>query len=276
MMNVIPRHSIHVIRRTFEELSHSASIDPTTMALLVKPCTKSPLSDTAIEVSTVYFRAGYTPKDFTIPAHWTTRILLERSRAIKCPSLPLQLAGGKKVQQVLAKPGVLERFLCDGKRWGEAFTFHTREVEEMREGWMEMWGLDEGESKEEGMHKARSRAAHLVLKPQREGGGNNVYTKAVLPFLDALPPKERQAWIAMELITPPKGTISYLLRAGGDGPVKAEVVSELGIFGWSLFGGGDGKIKEKEAGWLLRTKGKDNNEGGVAAGFSVLDSLVLV
>ena len=36
------------------------------------------------------------------------------------------------------------------------------------------------------------------------------------------------------------------------------------------------QIKEKEVGWLVRTKGKDSNEGGVAAGFSVLDSIVLV
>ena len=58
--------------------------------------------------------------------------------------------------------------------------------------------------------------------------------------------------------------------------MKAEVVSELGVFGWALFGGPDKAIEEKEVGWLLRTKGKDSNEGGVAAGFSVLDSLVLV
>ena len=40
--------------------------------------------------------------------------------------------------------------------------------------------------------------------------------------------------------------------------------------------GNQGVDHLKEVGWLLRTKGKDSNEGGVAAGFSVLDSLVLV
>ena len=29
-------------------------------------------------------------------------------------------------------------------------------------------------------------------------------------------------------------------------------------------------------GWLVRTKGKESDEGGVAVGYSVLDSLVLV
>jgi glutathione synthase len=93
--------------------------------------------------------------------------------------------------------------------------------------------------------------------------------------------KEREAWIAMELIVPPEGTSNYLIRAGGGGTstegvaVRAEVVSELGIFGWALFGG-QGEVREKEVGWLVRTKGKHDNEGGVAAGFSVLDSLVLI
>ena len=79
----------------------------------------------------------------------------------------------------------------------------------------------------------------------------------------------------MELIEPPAGAGNYLVRSGGGPAVRAEVVSELGIFGWSLFGGGK-VAEEREVGWLLRTKGKDSNEGGVAAGFSVLDSVLLV
>jgi len=35
--------------------------------------------------------------------------MLERSKAIKCPSAAVHLAGTKKVQQVLACPGKLER-----------------------------------------------------------------------------------------------------------------------------------------------------------------------
>jgi len=79
----------------------------------------------------------------------------------------------------------------------------------------------------------------------------------------------------MELISPPVGLKNYLVRAGSGTSVETEVVSELGIFGWSLFGQGK-VIGEKEVGWLVRTKGKESNEGGVATGFSVLDSLVLV
>jgi glutathione synthase len=252
------RYSIHVVRQTFDQLADSASVDPTTHALFIS-------GDT--EISTVYFRAGYTPTDYPTAAQYSTRFLLERSKAIKCPSIALQLAGGKKVQQVLSQPGVLERFLRD--------KVSAAQLDELRESWMGMWGLDE----ESAVQKARDMADRLVLKPQREGGGNNVYKEAIPAFLDSLPPLERQAWIAMELIVPPEGTGNYLVRAGSEGAqsaVKVDVVSELGIFGWALFGGPDQGVKEKEAGWLVRTKGKDSNEGGVATGFSVLDSLLLV
>ncbi len=37
--------------------------------------------------------------------------MIERSFAIKCPTTAYHLAGTKKVQQVLAQPGVLEQFL---------------------------------------------------------------------------------------------------------------------------------------------------------------------
>ncbi|KAL6300699.1 hypothetical protein BKA93DRAFT_800833 [Sparassis latifolia] len=258
-------HSIHVIRQSFNQLLHSAKVDPETRALRVTP-PNSFLSDgsESVEISTVYLRAGYTPIDYPTSAHYDLRYLFESSRAIQCPSIQLQLAGGKKVQEVLTKPGVLESFLMN-----------EAQVDRLRASWMGMWGLDEeidsdGTTHEGlGVLRARELSASLVLKPQREGGGNNVYKEAIQPFLDSLPPQEREAWIAMRLIAVPEGLGNYLVRAGGgtDGAVKTEVVSELGIFGWALFGGADGGVKEKEVGC---------NEGGVAAGFSVLDSVVLV
>ncbi|KAJ3836646.1 hypothetical protein F5878DRAFT_624625 [Lentinula raphanica] len=265
---LLEKHSIHVIRRTFDELVHQARISQEDSTLYIESEDQPPL-----EISVVYFRSGYTPDDYPTKTQYQTRFELERSKAIKCPTIPLQLAGGKKVQQILTEPGVLERFLCDESKYGSQGVFSAQAIAELRQSWMEMWGLDfNGEA---GVRNARDRASKLVLKPQREGGGNNIYKEAIPAFLDSLPPRERPAWIAMELISPPTGLKNYLVRAGSGASVEAEVVSELGIFGWSLFG--EGKVvDEKEAGWLVRTKGKDSNEGGVATGFSVLDSLVLI
>jgi glutathione synthase len=59
----------------------------------------------------IYFRAGYEPGHYVSEKEWDARLTMERSTAIKCPSIHYHLAGTKKVQQSLAKPGVLEKFL---------------------------------------------------------------------------------------------------------------------------------------------------------------------
>lgn len=66
-----------------------------------------------IEVSVVYYRAGYEPNHYPTQKEWDARYLVEKSKAIKCPTINYHLAGTKKVQQALAKPGVLNRFLTD-------------------------------------------------------------------------------------------------------------------------------------------------------------------
>ncbi|TDL16651.1 glutathione synthase [Rickenella mellea] len=294
---LLEKHSIHIIRQTLSELSISAHLSPT-RSLLISPSPQFPTNpSTTTEISTVYFRAAYTPTDFPTPQHFSTRALLERSRATKCPSIQLQLAGGKMVQMMLTKEGVLERFLTTGgETWeaGRGFTFGEVEVREVRESWVGMWGLGDSPPADSDIQSGISRAAanhaNLVLKPQREGGGNNVYKSSIPPFLDKLPGREREAWIAMELIEPPAGVCGWLVRAGGGGGsggggvVKSDIVSELGIFGWSLFGpgrdvnknGNERVMKTGDGGWLVRTKGRESDEGGVAVGFSVLDSVVLV
>jgi len=155
----------------------------------------------------------------------------------------------------------------------ERFLAPSSGAELVRESWVRMWALDEGPNGA-GAEEAVRRARELVLKPQREGGGNNVYRDKIPPFVAQLPERERAAWVAMELIRPPRGIGAHLVRSGG-GRVRASVMSELGVFGWALFGEGR-ELKEEQAGWLVRTKAEDVDEGGVAAGFSVLDSVVLV
>jgi glutathione synthase len=252
-------HGIHVTRRTFAQLATTASISPL-RALIIAPI--SPGLDAApVEVSVVYYRTGYAPKDYASSADYATRALLERSRAAQCPSLALQLAGAKKVQEVLTRPGMLERFLTPSE--GAAA---------VRDSWVCMWSLDADGGA--GAEEAVRRAHELVLKPQREGGGNNIYRGNIPPFVAQLPEQERAAWVAMELIRPPRGVRAYLVRSGTR-RICARAMSELGVFGWALFGEGR-EVREGQAGWLVRTKADDVDEGGVATGFSVLDSILLV
>jgi hypothetical protein len=56
-------------------------------------------------------RAGYTPDDYPTESEWSARELIEYSAAVKCPNISYHLAGTKKVQQVLANPSELEKFM---------------------------------------------------------------------------------------------------------------------------------------------------------------------
>ncbi len=272
------RHGISVVRHTFDELATLASLSDVASRRLVLP---SPYTSTPSEISVVYYRAGYTPADYPSSTAWATRLTLERSRAIKCPSLALQLAGAKKVQQVLAEPGMVERFARGAS---------AEQIAELRETFTDLYPLDESALGREAYALATGAetCARYVLKPQREGGGNNVYREAIPPFLADLArhptapgePAAKEGYILMSLIAPPTGVQNYLVKGGAQEAALGEVVSELGVYGVALFDGrapvGEGIRVNAQAGTLLRTKGRESDEGGVAVGYSVIDSAVLV
>ena len=223
---------------------------------------------TRYEVGVLYFRATYSPTDFPTANAWRARHQLERSAAIKCPSILTHLAGCKKVQQVLAAPGArhLERFLPS-----------AADRAAVRATFAAMYPLDATPAGQHARTLATdaAEAARFVLKPQREGGGNNVYRGAIPRFLAGLGGEERwRGYVLMELIEPPAQR-NAVLREGRT--QTGEVICELGVFGTCLWRRSSGEVlRNEEAGYLLRTKGRESEEGGVAAGFGAVDSAALM
>ncbi|KAK9247596.1 glutathione synthase [Lipomyces tetrasporus] len=216
-------------------------------------------------VAVVYYRAGYTPTDYTTPATWEARKTMELSKAIKCPTLATHFAGAKKVQQVLVDELVLGKFVPDN------------EVRDKLKGiFADILPLDDSELGKKARKLIGTCPEKYVLKPQREGGGNNVYRDKIPGFLKDL--KDETLWrgyILMELIEPPQDVRNLIIRAGK--VTEGNVISELGVFGCVLWDSTTHEIKQNfEAGWLLRTKFADSEEGGVAAGFGSIDSVLLI
>ncbi|OEL30348.1 Glutathione synthetase, chloroplastic [Dichanthelium oligosanthes] len=167
-------------------------------------------------VALVYFRAGYSPNDYPSEAEWRARTLIERCSAIKCPSISYHLVGTKKIQQELAKENVLERFL-DNKG----------DIEKVRQCFAGLWSLDNDSI----VTSAIESPELFVLKPQREGGGNNIYgdnLRETLVRLRNAGGNELAAYILMQRIFPPASPC-YLVREGTC--AKENAVSEFGIFG---------------------------------------------
>ncbi|EPZ34352.1 Glutathione synthase, substrate-binding, eukaryotic domain-containing protein, partial [Rozella allomycis CSF55] len=209
------------------------------------------------EISIVYFRAGYSPNDFPTDKEWRAREMIEKSTAISCPNIAYTLIGFKKIQEILCQENTaglpLKRYL------------QPNEAKFIRSSFMKFHSFD---TKEELISIVSKNPESLVLKPQREGGGNNIYGKDILPFLNSLNDDSFSSYVLMELINT-KPFLNYIIK---DGKVmKANLISELGIYG--VFIKNSNQILEnKVIGHLLRSKSQGVNEGGVAAGYGVIDS----
>ncbi|KAG7366705.1 glutathione synthetase [Nitzschia inconspicua] len=265
-------HGIPVTRRSLTKLHSDLELNQESGAMILR--------STGQEVAVVYFRAGYAPTDYPDGdegIEWHARLLLEQSRAAKCPSLGYHLAGTKKVQQELARPGVLERFYPDDKQ----------KVEAMRLCFAGLYSMGDDATPEDlqaAQNVLDGKEAFYVLKPQREGGGYNFYGKDLAKKLkentshkgsdkdaSTLQLGENLAeYILMERLFPPQQR-AILLR-GGKVEGSGDSVSELGCYGCILVDH-EGKVLHNEyAGFLLRTKFSNVDEGGVASGFATLSS----
>ncbi|KAG9457460.1 hypothetical protein H6P81_001968 [Aristolochia fimbriata] len=243
------RCCLTTIRRTLADINQEGEILPSG-ALRVGNHT----------VAVVYFRAGYSPDDYPSENEWSARLLMEHSSAIKCPSISYHLVGTKKIQQELAKPNVLERFLDN-----------QDDIAKLRKCFAGLWSLDDSEV----IQEALERPDLFVLKPQREGGGNNIYGDNVRDTLLKLQQEGAEglaAYILMQRIFP-KTSHAFMVRDGVC--YQDNAISELGIYG-AYLRNKDKVIMNDQCGYLMRTKVSSSNEGGVAAGFAVLDSIYLI
>lgn len=245
---------IKVIRRSLTDISTTAKLG-SNKELIVEDYI----------VSVVYYRCGYEPAQYHTEKEWDTRLLIERSLAIKCPSIQYHLAGTKKVQQALAKPGIIATFLQD-----------KSDILNIKEIFTGLYALDFNEHGDAAIEMGIQNPERFVLKPQREGGCNNIYGMEIKDFLLSMKEKkERVAWILMDRIIPPV-QLNYIIRPGENNKiVPKELVSELGIFG-AIIADDKNIYVNKQAGHMFRTKLVTANEGGVATGLGACDSPLLV
>jgi len=276
-------HQVPVVRISLTKAATLLQLDEETGKLTILPADDGSTTPTPREVSVVYFRAGYAPTDYPDGydgIEWDSRLMIECSRATKCPSLGYHLAGTKKVQQQLARPGTLERF------YDTDSVEDMAQVAAMRSAFAGLYSLgDDAVQEDIDAIKDSITGNHgqYVLKPQREGGGYNYYGENLAVKIkesaemngDELKLGEvLSEFILMQRLFPPQQQ-AILVRAGlleGTG----DSISELGCFG-TIVTKNDGAIVHNQySGFLLRTKFSNVDEGGVASGFATLSSPYLV
>uniref|UniRef100_A0A8L0DKW7 Glutathione synthetase n=1 Tax=Oncorhynchus mykiss TaxID=8022 RepID=A0A8L0DKW7_ONCMY len=187
-------------------------------------------------VAIVYFRYGYIPQNYT-ERSWEARLMMERSLAVKCPDISTHLAGTKKVQQELGRPGVLERF----------FPGEPDVVDQIRATFAGLYTLD---MKVTRLSMALAKPDQFVLKPQRGGG--------------------RAAYVWMDKIRP---VHNYILERGTLLKLST-CICELCTFGaYVRYTHRQTCIFFHI---VLRTKSDELSDGGVAAGVTVQDNPLFV
>jgi hypothetical protein len=190
---------------------------------------------------------------------WDALERMHRSVAIKCPSLGYHLAGFKKVQQELTLPGVLERFLLPD--------VGPEVVEAVRDTFVGMFPPDA-----EAVERALATPLRFVLKPQREGGGNNLWGAEMVAALHEGQAKGLDSlggFVLMEVISATSSTNFF----GGDARVptlkqgvvaiEEHAVSELGMVGCMITGEAvsGGVEATKEGGQVDGTAATSDNAG---------------
>lgn len=231
-----------------------------------------PVGGEVLEVTVIYYRAGYEAFEYDEQGR-AARLRLEMSRAIKCPDVLTHMTNMKAVQQALSAPGALQRFLLE----------HDK-CEALRKTFMPMQILDvsvEGLKARE-IAQDPEQAQNYVLKPNRDGGGHNIYRSDIPPFLADIPAESWRNYVLMRLIEPPPTTGVLMMP---EELYVGDVVSELGILGTCLWrrstDDADGGtkvevIRNEAAGWTFKTKPVDVDEMSVVKGYGCFDCPLLV
>lgn len=160
----------------------------------------------------------------------------------------------------MADRDILEKFLP------------TKEAELLSTTFAGLWSFDSDQV----IDMALKNPEKFVMKPQREGGGHNIYGDDIVKHLEHMKnSSERNAYILMQLMTPP--VVDNIWIGPGVDPTSGhvdQVTCELGIFG-SILASKKSVVFNHEDGHVLRCKKIGVNEVGITAGFGAIDSPLL-
>lgn len=250
---LVEEHGLKTMRASLEELGEEGVIRGGDLFFRGK------------KVSIAYFRTGYGPHHYTRESAWTARELLEASSAVSVPSARTQLANTKLIQLVLSEVSALERFVDSetARRLARSCVAFTK---------LDRPYTDASGVEKLGRDHALANPDDWVLKPHREGGGNNFFGTNLVAELKSMSQEKADAYILMEKI---RQQPFQSVRMVEGRPIPCTCFTELGFFGTAYYEGPQSVATFNRAqGYLLRTKDESMDEGLVLGGFSFLDTLV--
>ena len=259
--------------------------------LLFHPFPNSPSNP--YEISLVYLRSSLDISELRPGRPLLTRLHLECSRAIKCPSVLGQLAASKRVQQYLSMtPGVMERYITSENAERvrgrsvpmESLGDEGGEIRKILDGYVSSLQTDQHPTHTSNPtaipKEVSNKLSKYVLKPiSAEGGSHCIFGTTIADFYayHIFPNNSQAGYILMQRIHPPVVRGALISQRG---LFTGEVVSELGILGGVIFrhsSEGSVKVIQNTAlGHTLKSKPQSVPEMSVIKGYGCFDTPCLV
>ena len=212
-------------------------------------------------ISLFYFRAGYTENDYPNEESWLGRELIELSTAIKVPDINTFLTTFKIFQYELSKPQILMRYCHSELIINDILRFFggIYNIRDMS-----------SEKVKELFSKIKAEPTKYILKPMKEGGGNNITGDKLK---DIIPEEDSEISDLIENSVVVEKIESYEHEGLVIRNEKLKVqnsISEFSIYGIILTN--ENKlIINKSVSFLVRTKDKESIEGGIIEGAGAID-----
>ena len=283
---LIIRHLLRKDVRAFKACFESSKIETRGECLFVNDR----------HVSVAYFHATWSPSQFQSEKDWSNRELIERSSAVKVPTVASQLVGTKKVQEALSHRETLIRFLKllkldpassikqHADEYAEEILQFVRSdsaLKKYKDSLRTMPLIDRllgttvhqidphHSDSRDVVRKAMNCSEDWVLKPQREGGGNNLFGKELREALGSISTAKEYYTLMRMIKSKPRGPRDYVFKSGAQ--QRDSGISELGIFTTLFVDQDDDDEKNSIGGVFCRTKLPVCLEGGVCSGNGFLD-----
>ena len=212
-------------------------------------------------ISLFYFRASYCENDFPNDEAWQGRELIELSTAIKVPDINTFLTTFKIFQYELSKPQILMHYIQNELIINDILRFfgNIYYIRDMSP-----------ENITDLFNKIKSTPDKYILKPMREGGGNNI-TGEKLKELIPENVSDISDLIKNSVIVDKIDSYEHEGLVIRDEKIKVQnSISEYSAYGIILTNENN-IIANKSTSFLVRTKNKDSVEGGIIEGAGAVD-----
>ena len=244
------KYKISSIRMTLEEIKEKCTQDENGNLLL---------NDKLI--SLFYFRASYCENDFPNDEAWQGRELIELSTAIKVPDINTFLTTFKIFQYELSKPQIVMHYIQNELIINDILRFfgNIYYVRDMSP-----------ENITDLFNKIKSSPEKYILKPMREGGGNNITGEKLK---ELIPENENEIsdLIKNSVIVDKIDSYIHEGLVIRDEKIKMQnSISEYSAYGIILTNENN-IIMNKSVSFLVRTKSQDSVEGGIIEGAGAID-----